>query len=96
MTETRVMRTIRSFVRREGRLTPGQQKALDELWPLYGIDEASTPIDLDELFSRNAPRVLEIGFGNGASLAEMAKNQPDHDFIGIEVHRPGVGRRPHP
>lgn len=92
MTETRVMRPIRSFVRREGRLTPGQQKALDELWPLYGIDDATSPLDLDELFGRNAPRVLEIGFGNGASLAEMAKNQPDHDFIGIEVHRPGVGQ----
>jgi tRNA (guanine-N7-)-methyltransferase len=67
------MRPIRSFVRREGRLTPGQQKALDELWPVFGIDEASTPLDLDQLFGREAPRVHEIGFGNGASLAEMAK-----------------------
>jgi tRNA (guanine-N7-)-methyltransferase len=92
MTEMRAMRPIRSFVRREGRLTPGQQKALDELWPVFGIDESDQALDLNALFEREAPRVLEIGFGNGASLAEMAKNQPDHDFIGIEVHRPGVGQ----
>ncbi|MDT8310646.1 MAG: tRNA (guanosine(46)-N7)-methyltransferase TrmB [Methylophaga sp.] len=85
-------RDIRSFVRREGRLTPGQQKALHSLWPLWGIDEAETPLDLAVLFGRNNPKVLEIGFGNGASLAEMAANQPDIDFIGVEVHRPGVGQ----
>lgn len=85
-------REIKSFVRREGRLTPGQQKALDNLWPLWGIDEADTPLDLKTLFGRDNPKVLEIGFGNGASLAEMAANQPDHDFIGVEVHRPGVGQ----
>jgi len=83
-------RTIRSFVRREGRITRGQQRALDELWPKYGI-AADTPADLDRLFGRAAPRTLEIGFGNGEALAEMAGQQPDHDFIGIEVHRPGVG-----
>lgn len=92
MSESRVMRPIRSFVRREGRLTPGQQKALDELWPAFGIEDSDEPLDMTTLFGRNAPVVLEIGFGNGASLAEMAKNQPDHDFIGIEVHRPGVGQ----
>lgn len=92
MTDTKAMRPIRSFVRREGRLTPGQQKALDELWPQFGIDDNHDLLDLDRLFGRQAPRVLEIGFGNGASLAEMAKNQPDQDFIGIEVHRPGVGQ----
>ncbi|MGB5305282.1 MAG: tRNA (guanosine(46)-N7)-methyltransferase TrmB [Gammaproteobacteria bacterium] len=83
-------RTIRSFVRREGRITRGQQRALDELWPKYGIapDEF---VDLDSLFGRSAPRTLEIGFGNGEALAEMAGHQPEHDFIGIEVHRPGVG-----
>lgn len=85
-------REIKSFVRREGRLTPGQQKALDSLWPLWGIDEAETPLDLTTLFGRDNPKVLEIGFGNGASLAEMAANQPDMDFIGVEVHRPGVGQ----
>ena len=83
-------RTIRSFVRREGRITRGQQRALDELWPKYGI-EMDKAVDLDTLFGRQAPRTLEIGFGNGDALAEMAVQQPEHDFIGIEVHRPGVG-----
>lgn len=92
MSESRVMRPIRSFVRREGRLTPGQQKALDELWPAFGIDDTQEPINLETLFGRDAPVVLEIGFGNGASLAEMAQNQAEQNFIGIEVHRPGVGQ----
>lgn len=81
---------IRSFVIREGRLTPGQERALTELWPQYGLEPDSS-LDLEQAFERNAPRVLEIGFGNGASLAEMAANNPGHDFLGIEVHRPGVG-----
>jgi len=92
MTEQKAMRTIRSFVRREGRLTPGQQRALDKLWPQFGIDDSQDALNLDSLFGRSAPKVLEIGFGNGASLAEMASKQADHDFIGIEVHRPGVGQ----
>jgi len=85
-------REIKSFVRREGRLTPGQQKALDSLWPQWGIGEADAPLNLNTLFGRDNPKVLEIGFGNGASLAEMAANQPELDFIGVEVHRPGVGQ----
>ncbi|WP_438971181.1 tRNA (guanosine(46)-N7)-methyltransferase TrmB [Methylophaga sp.] len=92
MTENKTMRTIRSFVRREGRLTPGQERALDKLWPEFGIDESTETLDLETLFGRSSPVVLEIGFGNGASLAEMAKQQPDHNYIGIEVHRPGVGQ----
>lgn len=92
MTESKPLRPIRSFVRREGRLTPGQQKAIDNLWPQFAIDEGDDLLDLDNIFGRNAPKVLEIGFGNGASLAEMAKKQPDYDFLGIEVHRPGVGQ----
>ena len=84
------MRKIQSFVRREGRITPGQKRALAELWPKYGIS-ADTPADLDTLFGRHAPRTLEIGFGNGETLARLAEQQPEHDFIGIEVHRPGVG-----
>jgi tRNA (guanine-N7-)-methyltransferase len=83
-------RRIRSFVRREGRITRGQQRALDELWPKYGI-AADSPVDLDRLFGHAAPRTLEIGFGNGEALARMAELQPEQDFIGIEVHRPGVG-----
>lgn len=85
------LRRIRSFVRREGRLTKGQQRALDELFPRYGISLQQGELDFDELFGRRAFRVLEIGFGNGASLAEMAANHPENDYLGIEVHRPGVG-----
>jgi tRNA (guanine-N7-)-methyltransferase len=83
-------REIRSFVRREGRITRSQQRALDELWPRYGL-EAGQRLDLDRLFGRRAARTLEIGFGNGDSLAAMAEQEPGTDFIGIEVHRPGVG-----
>jgi tRNA (guanine-N7-)-methyltransferase len=92
MTEQKTLRTVRSFVRREGRLTPGQQRAIDQLWPQFALDDSDAMIDLNALFKRDAPKVIEIGFGNGASLAEMAKNQPDYDFLGIEVHRPGVGQ----
>ena len=84
-------RTIRSFVRREGRLTPAQQRALETLWPKYGVEYAPAPLDLASLFGRAAPVTLEIGFGNGASLAQMAAADPARDFLGIEVHRPGVG-----
>jgi len=99
-------RPIRSFVRREGRLTRGQQRAMDDLWPRYGVDTPGVemleperralgiaPLDLDALFSRATPdqRVLEIGFGMGQSLAEMAALFPRNDYLGIEVHRPGVG-----
>lgn len=85
------LRRIRSFVRREGRLTPGQQRAMDELFPRFGIAAGGEVLDLDALFGRSAPRILEIGFGNGESLAEIARNHPGNDYLGIEVHRPGVG-----
>jgi len=84
-------RKIRSFVRREGRMTGAQQRALEQLWPVYGL-AADRPVDPVEVFGRSAPLTLEIGFGNGATLAGLARNHPDEDFIGIEVHRPGVGR----
>lgn len=84
-------RTIRSFVRRTGRITPSQQAALDELWPSYGLDYRPEPLNFDELFGRSAPRLLEIGFGNGETLVEQATANPDTDFVGIEVHEPGVG-----
>lgn len=84
-------RRIRSFVRREGRLTPGQARALDALWPRFGL-EADGRIDLDVAFGRRARRVLEIGFGNGEAILAAAIADPEADFIGIEVHRPGVGR----
>jgi tRNA (guanine-N7-)-methyltransferase len=87
-----IRRTIRSFVLREGRLTAAQQRALDEFWPQYGIEpKPGETLDFPALFGRRAPIVLEIGFGNGATLAEMAHAHPQYDFIGIEVHRPGVG-----
>jgi tRNA (guanine-N7-)-methyltransferase len=84
-------RHVLSFVRREGRLTSGQQRALDTLWDRYGVDASPGLLDLDKLFRRRAPRILEIGFGNGESLATMAQARSDADFLGIEVHRPGVG-----
>lgn len=85
-------RTIRSFVRREGRFTPAQQRAFELLWPQYGLEAGPEPLDFAALFGRNAPCVLEIGFGNGESLAAMAQAHPERDYLGIEVHRPGVGR----
>jgi len=85
------MRHIRSFVRREGRMTGSQQRALDELWPRFGIDPGAT-IDPPALFQRNAPLHLEIGFGMGHALLELALANPESDYLGIEVHRPGVGR----
>ncbi len=82
---------IRSFVKREGRLTKGQAKALEDHWSTMGVDYADAKLNLTELFGRDAPTVLEIGFGMGKSLVEMAKAQPELNFFGIEVHRPGVG-----
>jgi len=84
-------RPIRSFVRREGRMTVAQQRALDELLPRCGLDVDAGTLDLDAAFGRSAPRFLEIGFGAGTALLEMAKAHPERDFIGAEVHRPGVG-----
>ncbi len=84
-------RPIRSFVRREGRMTVAQRRALESLWPSFGIESGDTPLDLAALFGRRAPVTLEIGFGNGESLATMAAAHPEADYLGIEVHRPGVG-----
>ena len=88
---TTYMRKIRSFVLREGRLTKGQQHALDTYWPDYGLQYQSTALQLADVFGRSSAVVLEIGFGMGKSLVQMAKEAPEKDFIGIEVHRPGVG-----
>ena len=84
-------RTIRSFVKREGKITTGQQNAIDELWPNYGVNVCDGLIDFASLFDRQAPVVMEIGFGNGLSLADMAENAPEINFFGVEVHMPGVG-----
>jgi tRNA (guanine-N7-)-methyltransferase len=82
---------IRSYVLRAGRITQAQKRALDELLPRWGIPFAGQPLDLDAAFGRRAPRVLEIGFGNGDTLVELAARQPETDFVGVEVHPPGVG-----
>ena len=86
------LRPIRSFVRREGRMTTAQRRALLELWPRFGLDSGAAPLDLAATFGRAAPVVVEIGFGNGESLLAMALAQPEKNFIGVEVHRPGVGQ----
>ncbi len=89
--EKTFIRRIRSFVKRQGRLTVGQQRALDHLFPIYGLELQDETINFSDVFQRSAPTILEIGFGNGTSLAEMAVNNPDKNYIGVEVHSPGVG-----
>lgn len=84
-------RTIRSFVKRAGRLTPSQQKALSELWPEFGVGYSPDLLNLDTLFGKPGPKVLEIGFGNGETLVQQAEENPDKNFLGIEVHEPGIG-----
>ncbi len=84
-------RPIRSFVLRKGRLTQAQARALVELWPQFGIEDSPTQIDPAQLFGRDAPLVIEIGFGNGEATWRMARDEPEKNFIGIEVHKPGVG-----
>lgn len=85
------VRKVTSFIIREGRLTKGQAAAIDSHWSEVGIDYNGTALELDSLFVQPAPVVLEIGFGMGKSLVEMATNAPELNFIGIEVHKPGVG-----
>lgn len=87
-------RRIRSFVLRAGRITAAQQRALEALWPRYGLEPplpTAGPLDLDAVFGRRAPRSLEIGFGNGDNLLALAAAHPERDFLGVEVHRAGVG-----
>jgi tRNA (guanine-N7-)-methyltransferase len=85
-------RHIRSFVLRQGRFTPAQQRAFEDHWAHFGLAPASAPPDYAQIFGRDAPLVLEIGFGNGEQLLHAGMHEPEKDFIGIEVHRPGVGR----
>jgi tRNA (guanine-N7-)-methyltransferase len=84
-------RAIRSFVLRAGRMGTGQQRALAELGPRFVLPFQATPLDLPAVFGRQAPVVLEIGFGMGGATAQIAATRPDTDFIGVEVHTPGVG-----
>lgn len=84
-------RNIRSYVLRQGRMTDAQRRARDELMPRFGVPYADTPVDLDAVFGRRAPRTLEIGSGMGEGTAAMAQAHPDGDYLAVEVHSPGVG-----
>jgi tRNA (guanine-N7-)-methyltransferase len=84
-------RPIRSFVLRQGRVSPAQARAHRDLSPRYGIAYTGAPLDLDAVFGRHAPRILEIGFGMGETTAAIAAAHPENDYLGIEVHTPGVG-----
>ena len=84
-------RSIRSFVLRQGHMTAAQQRAIDTQWPLFGIDFNQNQIDLDIIFNRPSPKILEIGFGMGVATAAIAQNLPECDFLAIDVHGPGVG-----
>lgn len=87
----RHLRTVKSFVRRNGRITVAQQRALADCWPRYGVDFHTNRVDLEALFGRMAPRTMEIGFGNGEHLVARAVAEPQRDFLGVEVHLAGVG-----
>jgi len=95
MTDLDKRQRIRSYVLRTGRMTPGQRRAYEEGWQRWGLIHEDVILDVDALFGRSGPRVVEIGFGMGQSLAEMARVSPHANFIGIEVHKPGVGRLLH-
>jgi tRNA (guanine-N7-)-methyltransferase len=90
MTQTEHPR-IRSFVLRQGRVSPAQARAHRDLLPQFGIPYSPAPLDLNAVFGRRAPRILEIGFGMGETTAAIAAAHPENDYIGIEVHTPGVG-----
>jgi len=91
-TDAPVRRGIKSYVLRAGRMTAAQERGLKEVWPRWGVTLADGRQDLEQLFGRKAPCVVEIGFGMGKSLVEQAETHPETDFIGIEVHAPGVGK----
>jgi tRNA (guanine-N7-)-methyltransferase len=94
MTEPRagtIRRPIRSFVLRQGRFSPAQQRACDSLLPRFGVPFTPTPQDFDAIFGRKAPRILEIGFGMGETTAAIAQTLPECDFVAVDVHAPGVG-----
>ena len=84
-------RPVRSFVLRGGRLTEGQKRALAELWPRFGIEQGESLLNFEALFDNNAPVIMEIGFGNGDAIWQMAQANPAENYLGVEVHLPGVG-----
>ncbi len=91
MENNQVNREIKSFVLRQGKITQGQQRALEELMPIFGLDYSNALVDLNSFFGRNNPKIIEIGFGMGHATWQIAKNNPETDYLGIEVHLPGVG-----
>jgi tRNA (guanine-N7-)-methyltransferase len=84
-------RHIRSYVLRQGRVSPAQQRACETLLPRFGIAYAAQTLDLEQAFGRSAPKILEIGFGMGDSTATIALAHPENDYLALEVHTPGVG-----
>lgn len=90
-TEELKRRPVRSFVLRKGRVTEGQRRALEELWPVFGLEPEGGVIDFADAFGNQLPVILEIGFGNGDATWQMAAAEPENNFLGAEVHRPGVG-----
>lgn len=84
-------RTIKSYVVRGGRLTQSQQKAMDKLWPRFGLERKDGAINAEKVFGNKNSIILEIGFGMGDSLAQMAEEKPNQNFIGVDVHPPGIG-----
>lgn len=91
MENNQVNREIKSFVLRQGKITQGQQRALEELMPVFGLEYSNSLVDLNSFFGRDNPKVIEIGFGMGHATWQIAKNNPEIDYLGIEVHLPGVG-----
>ena len=89
--DTQHHRSIRSYVLRQSHMTAAQQRAIDTLWPQFGLDYQETPADLNQAFGRSNRKILEIGFGMGTATAEIARRLPDDDFLAIDVHGPGVG-----
>ena len=92
MPEAQLHRPIKSFVLRQGRITEAQARAFERHWARYGLEFQGDARDFGAIFGRRAPLVLEIGFGNGEQLVHAARHDPGRDFLGVEVHRPGVGR----
>ena len=89
--DTQRHRSIRSYVLRQSHMTAAQQRAIDTLWPQFGLDYQETLADLNQAFGRGNRKILEIGFGMGTATAEIARRLPDDDFLAIDVHGPGVG-----
>ncbi|AUX60969.1 tRNA (guanosine(46)-N7)-methyltransferase TrmB [Simonsiella muelleri] len=84
-------RSIKSFVLRQGHMTAAQQKAIDDNWTRVGVDYINQFINLNQIFERENPKILEIGFGMGTATAQIAQKLPEKDFLAIDVHGPGVG-----